>query len=54
MTLDMEVLARTRGRRPRSGIQSHAVCAYAGAGSTGAIDRPTSEAEGIWLHIVRA
>ena len=54
--LDVEALARTVARDRRSGLQPVAVCANAGASSTGAIDplemmADFCEAENIWLHV---
>ena len=54
--LDMEALARTVAVDRASGFNPIAVCANAGAGSTGAIDPLEEmanycEAEGIWLHV---
>ncbi|MCY4421074.1 MAG: aminotransferase class I/II-fold pyridoxal phosphate-dependent enzyme [Gammaproteobacteria bacterium] len=54
--LDMQALARTVQEDREQGLNPIAVCANAGASSTGAID-PLSdmaaycEAEGIWLHV---
>lgn len=54
--LDMEALARTVAEDRAAGFNPIAVCANAGAGSTGAIDPLEAmadycEAEHIWLHV---
>ena len=54
--LDMESLARTVAEDRSAGFNPVAVCANAGAASTGAIDPLEAmadycEAEGIWLHV---
>ncbi len=54
--LDVEALARAVAADRASGFTPIAVCANAGAGSTGAIDpleemADYCEAEGIWLHV---
>ena len=54
--LDVEALARAVAADRASGFHPIAVCANAGAGSTGAIDpleemADYCEAEGIWLHV---
>jgi aromatic-L-amino-acid decarboxylase len=54
--LDMDVLAGAVAEDRAAGFNPLAVCANAGAGSTGAIDPLTEvadycEAEGIWLHV---
>ena len=54
--LDMDLLARAVAEDRAAGFNPLAVCANAGAGSTGAIDPLPAvadycEAEGIWLHV---
>ncbi len=54
--LDMEALRRTLDADRAAGFTPIAVCANAGAGSTGAIDPLVEmadycEAEGLWLHV---
>jgi len=54
--LDVEALARAVAHDRAAGFHPIAVCANAGAGSTGAIDPLEAmadycEAEGIWLHV---
>ena len=54
--LDMEALRRTMDADRAAGFNPIAVCANAGAGSTGAIDPLVEmadycEAEGLWLHV---
>ena len=54
--LDMEVLARAVAEDRAAGLNPVAVCANAGASSTGAIDplgemADFCEAQGIWLHV---
>ena len=54
--LDMEALRRTVAEDRAAGLEPVAICANAGAGSTGAIDplgdmADFCEAEGIWLHV---
>ncbi len=54
--LDLEALVRAVADDRAAGLNPIAVCANAGAGSTGAIDpliemADYCEAEGIWLHV---
>ena len=54
--LDVEALARAVAEDRAAGFNPIAVCANAGASSTGAIDPLEAmadycEAEGIWLHV---